>query len=408
MVHPDGHVISPADQSPSGPSTLELHSGIVSGRDATPACRIQRDAVTDPRAALISVIAEKMQDGPCVVQFSGGRDSSLILALAVQAARERSSEMPVAVSVRYPDVVSSHESAWQDLVVRHLGVRHEVVEVARGDDEVCGPLGVSQLVRHGPLLPSAVGVSLGRVAGVVGGRPLLTGEGGDEVLGGSRVSLPVAHWRRRRRPSAQSVADMVSALAPRVVRRTLVRRELQAGLAPTWLQQRAHQPVMKALVEDITDTPWDWREARWLTPCSRQWKLGASAMDAIAGSDGFSVHHPLLDPLFITALNQRGGRLGLATRTEAMSILAGDTLPREVLTRSTKATFNEVYAGDRLRAFARSWDGSGVDTALVDIERLRAAWTDSVVPSASLAPLQLALLAAVEKGWEPGKEMTRG
>ena len=74
-----------------------------------------------PRAALEAAIRPLVRCAPCVVGFSGGRDSSALLAVAVALAAREGLDPPVPVSFRFPHA-ETRESEWQELVVRHLGL----------------------------------------------------------------------------------------------------------------------------------------------------------------------------------------------------------------------------------------------------------------------------------------------
>ena len=78
-----------------------------------------------------------------------------------------------------------------------------------------------------------------------------------------------------------------------------------------------------------------------------------------------------------------------------MLALFSDVLPPAVLGRTTKASFNLVNAGAATREFARTWDGSGVDEELVDVERLRSVWLSDEPTMAAGVLLHCAWLASV-------------
>jgi asparagine synthase (glutamine-hydrolysing) len=83
-----------------------------------------------------------------------------------------------------------------------------------------------------------------------------------------------------------------------------------------------------------------------------------------------------------------------------MRLLFGDDLPADVVRRTTKANFTLAYFRGATRAFARRWDGRGLDEELVDPERLRDALLSPVVdPRAALA-LQAAWVDSVARGRE--------
>ena len=74
-----------------------------------------------PAQVLESMLAPALARPPCVVAFSGGRDSSALLAVASRLAAREGLEPPVAATLRYPGEHEAHEEQWQELVVRHLG-----------------------------------------------------------------------------------------------------------------------------------------------------------------------------------------------------------------------------------------------------------------------------------------------
>ena len=85
-------------------------------------------------------------------------------------------------------------------------------------------------------------------------------------------------------------------------------------------------------------------------------------------------------------VRQNGRDVGYPSRTEAMRELFGDLLPDAILARRTKAYFNRAFMGAETRAFAETWDGSGLDPDVVDLEVLRGEWL-SEFPSAISTPL---------------------
>jgi asparagine synthase (glutamine-hydrolysing) len=58
-----------------------------------------------------------------------------------------------------------------------------------------------------------------------------------------------------------------------------------------------------------------------------------------------------------------------------MTQLFGDLLPAAVLERRTKASFDGAFWNEPSRAFARDWDGSGIDDDVVDGAALRTEWS---------------------------------
>jgi asparagine synthase (glutamine-hydrolysing) len=101
---------------------------------------------------------------------------------------------------------------------------------------------------------------------------------------------------------------------------------------------------------------------------------------------------PFAHPEFVAALAAEAGFWGWSGRTQAMRRLFGDVLPDAVLARTSKAYFNGAVFTERTRAFAAQWDGSGVDTDLVDPESLREIWLSELPDGRTMALLQQAWL----------------
>lgn len=396
--HPVADELVPAQR----PTALELHSGILVGRQShrlpEPRWTRWRPEVVDARAVFERVVRDQLVSGPTAVEFSGGRDSSLVLAVATHVARRHGLTPPRAISVRYPGHASVDEAMWQELVTAHLDVPLEVVEVESGGDDLAGPVALARLRRDGPVVPPPAGVVVGRVARAAPGYRVLTGEGGDSVLQMQRISYWAAHLRRRRVPTRELASVMAHDLLPGPLRRARHRRSDLAAARVTWLRPAARRALAATLAREATAEPWDWRRATWSILDQRMIVAGLPVMAEVARREGVTLAHPLLEPRFVEALGRAAGGAGLTNRTEAMRLLGADLLPEALLARRTKASFNGVYSGTATRAFARGWDGSGVDLSLVDPDELRRVWQLDEVPNAALAPLQLALHASLPRG----------
>lgn len=55
---------------------------------------------------------------PCLLAFSGGRDSSALLAVAVSVAHREG--LPLPIPLIYPGVAGTDESSWQYMILDHL------------------------------------------------------------------------------------------------------------------------------------------------------------------------------------------------------------------------------------------------------------------------------------------------
>lgn len=331
-----------------------------------------------------------VRSGRCFVAFSGGRDSSAVLALATHVAREEGVADPVAVTEVHPDAPRSQEGEWQRLVLDHLGIRERVVLTIGRDESLLGDAATVSLRRLGLLvLPQLHG---SRMIIEASGGWLLTGEGGDEVLGPRRIT-PWNLVRLDRRVQSRAHARWLWGTRPRLREAVPALAAFLPGpdVAP-WLRPRARRRMRAELLR--------WQRARWrfdtgTVDVARSALIAdyLACFDAVAADVGAVGLHPLVDPAFLAAFARTGGRWGFRGRTDAMRYLFADLLPDAVLTRSSKASFNGVGFGERERDFARAWDGAGVDHDLVDVEALRQHWLSESPLFTSAVPMHAAWLA---------------
>lgn len=376
------------------PTVVEVATGLVIGTAGAPLPEV--DPSLGPAEAFDRVLLPALRRPPCLVSFSGGRDSSLVLAAAVRVARREGLDPPVPLTVRYPATVATVETDWQELVVRHLGLDDwEIWEPQPGDYDFVGPLARATLRRHGVLFPPNAFVYAPRLAAARNGS-LLTGVGGDYVLG---------HWPRQRvadvlgrrvRPTPRDALRMGAAWGPRAFRRRL---ELRRAPQLDWVREPARARRLGEWADEAAREPWRWdRRTHWRMR-RRNVALVEASLDLLAREAGALIVHPFYDRGFAGALARAGGATGFGDRTALMEHLTGDLLPRAVVERRTKALFFEVFWSDVARAFARDWDGSGVPRELVDVETLRIHWGHQLADTGTAMLLHSAWLASV--GEEP-------
>lgn len=318
-----------------------------------------------PRQALNEILRASVSTSPCYVLFSGGRDSSVLLAAAVTVARAVGADDPIPVTGIHPDDPESDEREWQDRVLTHLQIGHRVVKEFHGEQSLLSESSVASLAANGLIWPPAVHVQGAFVAELPAGS-LVTGEGGDTYIGARRIT-PFAAAVRAHRPRA-SVREA----------RALMHRDKQTMVdafvaASPWLTP-VGRDAARELIVTIPREPLPWSRALLATTRLRTQIMAEENFVALLGGLGFPTVNPLAHPRFVAALAREGGRLGLGYRTQMFRRLFCDLLPDDVLARTTKASFNTARWGVRERQFAEVWTGAGVDPEYIDAERLRDDW----------------------------------
>jgi asparagine synthase (glutamine-hydrolysing) len=158
------------------------------------------DAVRDYAVQLDDLVKRQTADGASGVLLSGGIDSAVLAALAVQhqpklatfslgIAGDKKSELPQAAAA-----------------AKRLGTRHHEIVVSR--EQLAASLPRAVAARDAPLaLPSDLALhALAREAAARGIVTVLTGEGCDEILGGYR-RYAAAHMLPGARPLRERLSD---------------------------------------------------------------------------------------------------------------------------------------------------------------------------------------------------------
>ncbi len=348
------------------------------------------DSRLGPRAALEQVIREALQHPPCGVAFSGGRDSSVVLAVATHVARRDGLVEPVAITRRFPEAPASDEKEWQERVIRYLGLPDWHCIEIHDELDIVGPFARRHLLAHGVVWPPTIAGDLPLLEAVPGGT-IIDGEGGDQVLGvEAHLAGPFVYLLRRPRPLRKvRLTAALSAFEP-------PRRRARARMAAfprTWLRPAGRALLVDALIGVERDRPLRISTSIRRIARRRGEVLASANRRAIAETRGVRLTSPLLDPRFVEALARDGGWLGHGNRTDVLRRLVPDLLPDTVLARTTKAHFTRAYLGRHTREFAAGWDGAGVNREYVDVDALRDVWLgDNPMPPTS-ALLQSAWLA---------------
>ena len=343
------------------------------------------------RGALERAVLPALRRPPCLVSFSGGRDSSAVLAVAVDVARRHGLPEPIPTTMRFPHAPESDERDWQALVLDHLRIsRHDVVEL--GDElDMLGPTAQLVLERHGVRWPANAHLHLELFERCRGGS-LLTGVGGDETLGtsGGRFTLLV---RGKLRPGLKDVGLIARHALPRPLRARVLRRRERPGSDMPWLTPAGVEWLGRRLAADEVAWPdrWDAAMRHWYA--SRAYAAVAGMLPLLAEPYDVLAVNPLATPEVLAAMTQEAGPVGWRGRHAAMHRLFADLLPEALLSRPDKAAFTGAFTGRVTRAFAAGWDGTGVDRRYVDVEALRAQWLSDRPDFRTALLLQTAFVA---------------
>ncbi len=317
-----------------------------------------------------------LQRPPCLISFSGGRDSSALLALGVALARREGLPDPVPATLIFPNSAEADESAWQARVLGHLGVTGDWVRLRFTDElDAVGPVAQRALKRHGLLWPFNLHFHLPILEAATGGS-LVTGFGGDEV---ARSSSTIRAERILANRRISQLGDLVSVgyrLSPTSLRFAADFARCSPELNHiTWLTPRGALAVRAGLAAEWASVPmgwsqilrdWIWR-SRYYRICKENFAVMGSALDV-------HTYHPFVEAPVLQSLAEAAPFAGIGTRADLLEALVGDLLPAEVVKRPTKGTFTDPLWTATARAFAQTWSGQGIDERFVDPERLRAAW----------------------------------
>ncbi|WP_433687706.1 asparagine synthase-related protein [Micromonospora carbonacea] len=357
------------------PTAYDLATGLVQGVDPDAPAPPPAAESTTPLAALEAAVLPALRRSPCVLSFSGGLDSSLVLAVAARVARREGLPDPVPVTWRFRGAPRADESSWQDEVIGALGLRGTWQVLTADDDlDLVGPVAGRFLHRYGLRHPLNLHLHLPIVELAAGGS-LLTGVGGDQVLAG---------WRL---PASASMPAYLRQTAGRVRARLLGSHRQGAEVFP-WLRPeaaneilRTHRAEQRAEPDRLADRiAWHLRR--------RDLRITMASFDLVADDHDVAVGHPLLDPTFVAALVGWAGRRKRPPRAELLAGIATGELPAVVIAPRAKAHFLEVFLRAPTREFVRGWDGGGVDTSVVDPGRLRAVWARWPVPECTSGLVQ--------------------
>ncbi|MBQ1074976.1 hypothetical protein KBX06_17650 [Micromonospora sp. C31] len=356
------------------PTPYDLATGLVTGvaphDEADPGPLRVVPTTLPPLAALEAAVLPALRRPPCLLSFSGGLDSSLVLAVAVRVARREGLPDPVPVTWRFTGAPRAYESPWQDEIVRVLDVGRDW-QILRADDDLdlIGPVARRFLHRFGVLHPLNLHLHLPIVELAAGGS-LLTGGGGDQILAG---------WRR---PAPASLREAAGRL------RAGLRRRPPATQVFPWLRPAAAREVRRAFRAEERAEPVRLADRVAWHLRRRDLRTSVACATLVADAHDVRLVQPLLDPVFTGALVRWAGHLRRPTRAQLLAGIAAGELPAPVTAVRRKAHFLAVFLRSPTREFVRRWDGDGVNEDVVDPAALREVWSRWPIPECTAGLVQ--------------------
>jgi asparagine synthetase B (glutamine-hydrolysing) len=315
---------------------------------------------------LVRAIVREVDHSPVYVQFSGGCDSSLVLAAAVEACRRTDHTPPIPVTLRYPNLPETDESDYQDLVVGHLGLTEWRIHQEPDGFDLLAPAAIEGLRRFGLVWPAPPLAMLHFYRSHEPGL-WLNGEGGDESLGPRRIGGLFNAWNAARRKQGRAVAgNLANTFAPQSVRERRIRIYDHVDLG--WLS-----PDLQAEYLGVARRYWTWQPLRPSRYAERYLELPAVQLArhniaAIGGLAGHKVCMPLMSPDVVHVVTDCSTSQDVRSRTRVLRRHATEHLPSEIVNRRDKRFMGPVFFNSATREFARRWDGR---TSYVEI---RASW----------------------------------
>jgi hypothetical protein len=316
--------------NPAALTPLDLATANMLGHE--PRERLPRKRRASLRQVLYDVIEPALASGRCLVSFSGGRESAVLLASATAAARARGYPDPIPATLRYPLASASREVRQQERAVSHLGLSDWVRVEIEDELELVGPYARRALAAAGVLFPVTSYALL----------PLLDRARGGWLLAGGAFGDFFAYWRwgrladvvaGRRRPRRRDLRQFALAALPRPAREHLVRARFNYKPLP-WLRKDAAREVEQLVAEETAAVPVRFHSALARQRLLRCYGGMRASLDALANSSGARLLMPFRTEVCIAAAAAEGGRLGFGDRNQSAVRLAGELLPDELLTRS--------------------------------------------------------------------------
>lgn len=385
-------LVTPRPASPLRP--LEVATGLAGGldRDVAP---LGRATELSARKALETVLREALCRPPCLISFSGGRDSSSLLAAAVAVARREGLPDPIPATLIFPSVGEADEEEWQTLVLDHLGVAEDWQRFRITDElDAVGPAAQALLRRHGLFWPCNLHLHV-PIFEVAAGGSIVTGFGGDEIAQTSEILRSERMLAARSIAGIRDLRSLAFRLSPAPLRFLAeLPRSRGATSHVTWLSPRGQRAAALAYAAESASIPLGWgRILRRYVWRYRYIRVCKANFEIVGETYGVRVIHPFVEAPVLQSLAATNPFTGLGDRAALLHALVGDLLPRRLIERTTKAVFTDPLWTQTALAFAAEWSGRGLDERLVDPKKVRATWLTEPRNALSTTLLQAAWLA---------------
>jgi asparagine synthase (glutamine-hydrolysing) len=315
----------------------------------------------------------------------------VVLAAAAAVARREGLPLPVPVTNVFPDARQSSEDEWQELVVRHLGLQEWVRLELRDELDCVGPLAKAILRRHGLLWPFNAHFHAPLLQ-VARGGTLLTGVGGDELLGTSHWARAASVLSGATWPGWRDVPRTVVAVAPHTLRKAVLRRRYPVDTRLPWLTDGANLELRRRSADDLAREPLRWSR-RWQSWNERrETQIGLRSLKLIAADSEATIEHPLTDTGFISSIARHAAKRRLYDRSALLKVVFSSLLPTSLLERRSKAAFGRVFFGPESRLLADSAPEELQGFEPIDLAALTHVWSTEAPNAHSLLLLQAALV----------------
>ena len=321
--------------------------------------------------------------------FSGGRESSMWLAVATRYARRHGHGDPVPVTLRYPGLASPQQLTLQELVIAQLGLPDWERVEPDGDLDLIGPIAGAALRQIGPFWPANAYTMAPLIEAARGGVFVLV-TGLSDFFAWWRWAPVAAVLAGHRRLARRDAAQFASMLVPASLRGRAARRRMPPL---PWLQPAAEEPALALLAARQATVPMRFSRAATTQITHRCFTGAAGTFRALGEALGTATELPLFQPGVVESLAGAGGWLGFGEQRAMLQRLVADLLPSELLARRPTPDLNPVFFGEPSREFAARWNGAGLDESVVEIEALRRSWLSNRPDPRTACLLQYAWLS---------------